>query len=62
MECCLRRELPQCAASNLALSGGIFLDLEGGEVGGGVNSECRVQTYPARVGPDGVIVVTFGIP
>ncbi len=30
--------------------------------GGGVNSECRVQTYPARVGPDGVIVVTFGIP
>jgi nitrite reductase (NADH) small subunit len=26
--------------------------------GDGLNTECRVQTYPARVGDDGVIVVT----
>lgn len=28
--------------------------------GNGVNTDCRVQTYPARVGADGVIVVTLG--
>lgn len=30
--------------------------------GGGVNTDCQVQTYPARVEADGVIVVTFGAP
>ncbi len=28
--------------------------------GDGVNTECRIQTYPARVGQDGVIVVALG--
>ncbi len=28
--------------------------------GGGLNTECRVQIYPARIGPDGVIIVTLG--
>jgi len=27
--------------------------------GAGVNTECRLQTYPARVASDGVIVVTL---
>ena len=27
--------------------------------GDGLNTDCRVQTWPARVGPDGVIVVTL---
>ena len=30
--------------------------------GGGVNTDCQVQTHPARVEADGVIVVTFGAP
>lgn len=29
--------------------------------GDGLNTDCRVQTYPARVGTDGVIVVTLGV-
>jgi nitrite reductase (NADH) small subunit len=27
--------------------------------GAGLNTECSLQTYPARVGPDGVIVVSL---
>ena len=27
--------------------------------GDGLNTDCRVQTYPARVGADGVIMVTL---
>lgn len=27
--------------------------------GDGLNTDCRVRTWPARVGPDGVVVVTL---
>ena len=27
--------------------------------GDGLNTDCRVQTFPARVGPDGVIMVSL---
>ena len=30
--------------------------------GDGLNTECRVRTFPARVDPDGMIVVSLGPP